>query len=229
MGEEQQRATAECDPRECHRPRVGHRAGGRGTPRWPAPSTTTTRRAAPAARRRSTNRPAPPARPGHRGPEQAGHQPGHRDDERPQHQAGRGHHAEHVPMLRVQPAPSGPDVHRVLPRCTATSSAPPLRRPPASTGRPGTVGRPDAPPRTPSTGPATRRARRNEATGGAPRPRPEAQPRVTLRPASPSAPVTSADQSTTTSSPSRISPASSALASWSPIADCTSRRSGRAP
>ncbi|MCW2888081.1 MAG: hypothetical protein QOE54_7392 [Streptosporangiaceae bacterium] len=36
-------------------------------------------------------------------------------------------------------------------------------------------------------------------------------------------------RSTTTSWPSRISPASRARASWSPIADWTSRRSGRAP
>ena len=42
-------------------------------------------------------------------------------------------------------------------------------------------------------------------------------------------PVLSSLTSTMTVSPSRISPASSAFASWSPIADCTSRRSGRAP
>jgi len=54
----------------------------------------------------------------------------------------------------------------------------------------------------------------------------DVQARRTVRPVSP---VKSSAASTSTSSPSRISPASSALASWSPIADCTSRRSGRAP
>ncbi len=61
------------------------------------------------------------------------------------------------------------------------------------------------------------------------RPPPVRQPRVTVSPESPSVPGRDATQSTTTSSPSRMSPANSALASWSPIADCTSRRSGRAP
>ena len=71
--------------------------------------------------------------------------------------------------------------------------------------------------------------RSNRSTEGAHRSVPRGGQAVRDTSKAPVPPSPCSSRSTDTVSPSRTSPPSRALASWSPMADCTSRRSGRAP